>query len=187
MQINRELSAALNSQAQRMDLISSQQRQAAAQTLQVRQALSTIIEQAQWLGSSSALGETLRAQVATLPEMPKPQQLDGDMAQLRVQRLQFENQLEKLSQREFKRDDGSALTSQEQRIVDAQLRTQRELLNSLLSGCDTQILELTKLKVANTQLIEALNEIRDATHRYLFWVPDAIRSTSLIRSTWRTI
>ena len=39
-------------------------------------------------------GETLRAQVATLPEMPKPQQLDGDMAQLRVQRLQFENQLE---------------------------------------------------------------------------------------------
>ena len=60
----------------------------------------------------------------------------------------------------------------EQRIVDAQLRTQRELLNSLLSGCDTQILELTKLKVANTQLIEALNEIRDATHRYLFWVPD---------------
>lgn len=117
-------------------------------------------------------GETLRAQVATLPEMPKPQQLDGDMAQLRVQRLQFETQLEKLSQREFKRDDGSALTNQEQRIVDAQLRTQRELLNSLLSGCDTQILELTKLKVANTQLIEALNEIRDATHRYLFWVPD---------------
>ncbi|HGE8347180.1 TPA: miniconductance mechanosensitive channel MscM [Serratia marcescens] len=172
LQINRELSAALNSQAQRMDLISSQQRQAAAQTLQVRQALSTIIEQAQWLGSSSALGETLRAQVATLPEMPKPQQLDGDMAQLRVQRLQFETQLEKLSQREFKRDDGSALTNQEQRIVDAQLRTQRELLNSLLSGCDTQILELTKLKVANTQLIEALNEIRDATHRYLFWVPD---------------
>ena len=40
-----------------MDLISSQQRQAAAQTLQVRQALSTIIEQAQWLGSSSALGK----------------------------------------------------------------------------------------------------------------------------------
>ena len=93
-----------------MDLISSQQRQAAAQTLQVRRALSTIIEQAQWLGSSSALGKPC-APVATLPEMPKPQQLDGDMAQLRVQRLQFENQLEKLSQREFKRDDGSALTN----------------------------------------------------------------------------
>ncbi|HEI8867898.1 TPA: miniconductance mechanosensitive channel MscM [Serratia odorifera] len=174
LQINRELSTALNNQAQRMDLISSQQRQAASQTLQVRQALSTIIEQAQWLGSSSVLGETLRAQVATLPEMPKPQQLDSDMAQLRVQRLQFESQLEKLPQRaqSIKQDDGSDLTPAQQRIIDAQIRTQHELLNSLLSGCDTQILELTKLKVANTQLVDALNEIKDATHRYLFWVPD---------------
>ncbi|CAH0290248.1 Miniconductance mechanosensitive channel MscM [Rahnella aquatilis] len=38
LQANRELSLALNQQAQRMDLISSQQRQAAAQTQQVRQA-----------------------------------------------------------------------------------------------------------------------------------------------------
>ncbi|RDL21913.1 miniconductance mechanosensitive channel MscM [Serratia fonticola] len=174
LQINRELSAALNDQAQQMDLISSQQRQAAAQTLQVRQALSTIIEQSQWLSASTALGETLRAQVAILPEMPKPQQLDSAMADLRVQRLNFENQLESLPQRakELKQDDGSPLTSAQQRIVDAQLRTQRELLNSLLSGCDTQILELTKLKVANTQLVDALNEIQDAAHRYLFWVPD---------------
>ncbi len=173
LQINRELSAALNDQAQQMDLISSQQRQAAAQTLQVRQALSTIIEQSQWLSASTALGETLRAQVAILPEMPKPRQLDSAMADLRVQRLNFENQLESLPQRakELKQDDGSPLTSAQQRIVDAQLRTQRELLNSLLSGCDTQILELTKLKVANTQLVDALNEIQDAAHRYLFWVP----------------
>lgn len=172
LQINRVLSTALNNQAQRMDLISSQQRQAAVQTLQVRQALSTIVEQAQWLGSSSVLGETLRAQVATLPDMPKPQQLDGDMVQLRVQRLRFENQLEKLPQHQFKRDDGSELTNAERRSADAQLRTQRELLNSLLPGCDTQIIELTKLKVANTRLIEVLNEIRDAAHRYLFWVPN---------------
>lgn len=172
LQINRILSTALNNQAQRMDLISSQQREAAVQTLQVHQALSTIVEQAQWLGSSSVLGETLRAQVATLPDMPKPQQLDGDIVQLRVQRLRFENQLEKLPQHQFRHDDGSELTIADRRIADAQLRTQLELLNSLLSGCDTQIIELTKLKVANTQLIEALNEIHDAAHRYLFWVPN---------------
>ncbi|NIH16143.1 miniconductance mechanosensitive channel MscM [Serratia symbiotica] len=172
LQTNRVLSTTLNNQAQRMDLISSQQRQAAVQTLQVRQALSTIVEQAQWLGSSSVLGETLRAQVTTLPDIPKPQKLDGDMVHLRVQRLRFENQLEKLPKHQFKHDDGSELTNVERRIADAQLRTQRELLNSLLSGCDTQIIELTKLKVANTQLIEALSEIHDAAHRYLFWVPN---------------
>ena len=173
LQSNRELSMALNEQAQRMDLISSQQRQAAAQTLQVRQALTTIKEQAQWLGSSNVLGETLRAQVARLPEMPKPQQLDRDMAQLRVQRLHYEELLDRQAQlRQAKQDNGSALTASQQRILDAQLRTQRDLLNSLLSGCDTQILELTKLKVANSQLVDALNEIKDAAHRYLFWVAD---------------
>lgn len=174
LQTNRELSQALNQQAQRIDLISSQQRQAVAQTQQVRQALSTIREQAQWLGVSTALGETLRAQVARLPEVPKSQQLDRDMAQLRVQRLQYEDMLEKLQQQnvKLKQNDGTPLTTEQQRILDAQWRTQRELLNSLLSGYDTQILELTKLKVANSQLVDALSEVREATHRYLFWVAD---------------
>ncbi|EIC84608.1 miniconductance mechanosensitive channel MscM [Serratia sp. M24T3] len=173
LQSNRELSLALNQQAQRMDLISSQQRQAAAQTLQVRQALSTIKEQAQWLDASPLLGETLRAQVAKLPEMPKPQQLDGDMGQLRVQRLHYEDLLGKQQQyRQGKQDDGQPLSTAQQRILQAQLKTQSDLLNSLLSGCDTQILELTKLKVANTQLVDALKDINDAAHRYLFWVAD---------------
>ncbi|NIG62957.1 MAG: miniconductance mechanosensitive channel MscM [Serratia symbiotica] len=172
LQINSVLYTTLNNQAQRIDLICCQQRQAVVQTLQVRQALKTIVEQAQWLSSSSVLGKTLLAQVSKLPDMPKPQQLDGDMLQLRVDRLRFENQLEKLPQQQFKHDDGSELTNSERRIADAQLRTQRELLNSLLSGCDTEIIELTKLKVTNNHLIEALNEIRYAAHRYLFWVPN---------------
>ncbi len=34
------------------------------------------------------------------------------------------------------------------------------------------LLELTKLKVANGQLEDALKEINEATHRYLFWTSD---------------
>ncbi|WMQ74507.1 MAG: Miniconductance mechanosensitive channel MscM [Sodalis sp.] len=173
LQTNRELSIALNQQAQRMDLIASQQRQAASQTLQVRQALTTLREQAQWLDESPALGETLRAQVSRLPKMPKPQQIDSDMAQLRVQRLHFEDLMNKLPQlAQGTQDDDSPLTPAQRRLLDAQLATQRNLLNALLTGCDTQILELTKLKVANSQLEEAMNEIQEAAHRYLFWVAD---------------
>ena len=171
--INRELSQALNQQAQRMDLVASQQRQAANQTLQVRQALNTLREQSQWLGSSNLLGEALRAQVARLPEMPKPQQLDTEMAQLRVHRLRYEDLLNKQPQlRQIRQADGQPLTSEENRILEAQLRTQRELLNSLLQGGDTLILELTKLKVSNSQLEDALKEVNEATHRYLFWTSD---------------
>lgn len=171
--VNRELSGALNQQAQRMDLVASQQRQATNQTIQVRQALSTIREQSQWLGASNLLGEALRAQVARLPEMPKSQQLDSDMGQLRVQRLYYEDLLNRQQQlKQLKQENGDALTSDQKRILDAQLRTQRELLGSLISGCDTLILEVTKLKVANSQLEDALKEIKDATHRYLFWTAD---------------
>lgn len=171
--INRELSAALNQQAQRMELVASQQRQAASQTLQVRQALNTLREQSQWLGSSNLLGEALRAQVARLPEMPKPQQLDTEMAQLRVQRLRYEDLLNKQPLlRQIHQADGQPLTAEQNRILEAQLRTQRELLNSLLQGGDTLLLELTKLKVSNRQLEDALKEVNEATHRYLFWASD---------------
>lgn len=171
--INRELSQALNQQAQRMDLVASQQRQATGQTLQVRQALNTLREQSQWLGASNMLGEALRAQVARLPEMPKPQQLDTEMAQLRVHRMRYEDLLNKQPQlRQIHQADGQPLTREQSRILDAQLRTQRELLTSLLQGGDTLILELTKLKVSHTQLEDALKEVNEATHRYLFWTSD---------------
>ncbi|MGD8163261.1 miniconductance mechanosensitive channel MscM [Pantoea sp. FN0307] len=171
--VNRELSAALNQQAQRLDLIASQQRQATNQTIQVRQALSTIREQSQWLGASNLLGEALRAQVARLPEMPISQQLDSEMGQLRVQRLHYEDLLSQQQQlRQLKQENGQPLTSEQNRILDAQIKTQRELLGSLISGCDTLILEVTKLKVANSQLEDALGEIKEAAHRYLFWTAD---------------
>lgn len=173
LQANRELSLALHQQTQFMDFIASQQRQATSQTLQVRQALTTLREQAQWLDNSPVLGEILRAQISSLPNVPKPQQLDSDMAQLRIKRIQYEDQMNKLPQlSQSKQDDGLPLTSAQNHILEQQLAIRRNLLNSLLTGCDTQILELTKLKVANSQLEEAIKEIQEATNRYLFWVAD---------------
>ncbi len=171
--INRELSSALNRQAQHMELVSSQQRLVANQTQQVRQALSTLREQSQWLGESTLLGEALRAQVARLPDAPKSQQIDSEMGELRVQRLHFQDLLSRQQGlREAREIGGKSITNEQRRIFTAQLNTQAELLNSLISGCDALILEITKLKVANTQLEDALGEVNDATHRYLFWTAD---------------
>lgn len=175
LQVNRELSIAINQQAKHMDSIASQQGQAASQILQVQQALKTLRDQAKWLGESPALGETLRAQISSLPDRPKQQQLDSDMAQLRVMRLYYADMMNKLPQQLLqvkKTDNGIAFTPSQIKIIEDQLATKRTLLSSLLSGCDTQILELTKLKVANSQLEEAINEINEAVHRYLFWVAD---------------
>ena len=93
-----------------------------------------------------------------------------------MQRLHYEDLLERQQAlRKEKQADGTPFTSEQTRILDAQLKTQRELLNSLISGCDTLILEITKLKVSNTQLQDALSEVKEATHRYLFWTPTSAR------------
>ncbi len=130
-------------------------------------------------------GRSPARQVARLPETPKPQQLDTEMAQLRVQRLHYEDLLGSQPQlRLIRRADGEPLTSEQSRILEAQLRTQTELLNSLLQGGDTLILELTKLKVSNGQLEDALKEINEATHRYLFWTSDV--SPIGFRGRWKS-
>ncbi|UAJ66340.1 miniconductance mechanosensitive channel MscM [Candidatus Schneideria nysicola] len=172
LKINRELSTALNKQSQYMDDIAYRQRKTTLQILQVRQALSSLKEQAKWLDESPALGETLRAQISKLPDIPKFQQLNSEMAELRVQRLQYEEMINKLQQFVVQEEENLSLTPIQKNIFDVQLITKRNLLNLLLTGCDTQILELTKLKVATSQLEEARKELQEAAHRYLFWVAD---------------
>ncbi len=172
LQANRMLANELNNQDKHIDTIHSQQRKVEAQILHVRQVLNTIIEQTQWLGSFSILGKNLRDKVATLPAKPKLQQLNSDMIQLRIQRLQFENQLEKLSQYQLKHKDANEVKNEEHHPADIQLQIKEKLLHLLLSKCDTQIIELDKLKMSINKLIESLNKIQDAAHRYLFWVPN---------------
>ncbi|KMJ46089.1 mechanosensitive channel protein [Xenorhabdus khoisanae] len=176
---NRQLSQMLSHQTQSMDVIGSQQRKAASDILLVRQTLNTIREQAQWLSDSTALGEALRAQVTRIPDMPKSQQLDRSIAELRVERLKYEDMLEH-SQSDPDQTSSSynSLTPAQKQVYESLTRTRKELLNSLLSGYDNEILELTKLKVATNQLNDAVKEVRDATHRYLFWVAD-VNSISL--------
>ncbi|WP_408949788.1 miniconductance mechanosensitive channel MscM [Limnobaculum xujianqingii] len=173
LQENQELSERLSQQAVRLDEISTEQRATISKILQVRQALTSLSEQAQWLGMSTALGESLRMQVSRLPEMPKPQPLDTEMAEIRVQRLSLDEQRDKLIHiAPLLQDDGQPLTVSQQELAKQQIKMQQELLSSLLAGDDSLILELTKLKVSNNQLIDALVEIKDASHRYLFWVAD---------------
>ena len=54
------------------------------------------------------------------------------------------------------------------------LHTEEEFGNIILKTAQdgSLMLELTKLKVANGQLEDALKEINEATHRYLFWTSD---------------
>ncbi|HGJ5883785.1 miniconductance mechanosensitive channel MscM [Arsenophonus sp.] len=176
LQLNRKLSQRLNEQAYRINDIEQRQRQTSSDILTVRQALGTIREQAQWLSGSTTLGEALRAQLYHLPEIPKNQQIDREIINKQVDRLQYQDMLENLDSNNKENEEKQAeiknLTPEQTQIYDSLIQTRKELLSSIISGYDSEILELTKLYVAATQLTDALTDIKDATHRYMFWIAD---------------
>lgn len=167
---NNELRDNITSQKSQVLLINDQQNTILSQISHVQNTLATLDEQGEWLSFSTALGETLRQQLLRLPEKPKFQPLDASIAESKVLQLGYNNQLDNLNDYPNLTDltlDRSQLTQYKQLI-----REQSELLKTLISGCDTIILELTKLKIANKQLINAIDNVNDAAHRYFFWVAD---------------
>ncbi|XZQ55090.1 MAG: miniconductance mechanosensitive channel MscM [Arsenophonus sp.] len=176
LQINRKLSQQLNEQTYRINNIEQRKRRISNDILTVRQALETIREQAQWLSGSTTLGEALRAQLYHLPEIPKNQQIEREIINKRVNRLKYQDMLGNLNSSNKnnwkKQSETKKLTSEQTQIYNSLIQTRKELLNSIISGYDSEILELTKLSIEATQLTDALTDIKDATHRYMFWIAD---------------
>ncbi|VFP78797.1 Miniconductance mechanosensitive channel MscM [Candidatus Erwinia haradaeae] len=170
LDLNRELLSELKKQRVRMEMVLAQQHVVANQIIQVREALNTISEQSQWLSMSNSLGEALRSLVARLPKMPKTHQFNSEMAELRAKRLYYIELLGKQSL--LLEKDYSFLTKDLKNIFITQLKMQNKILTSLISGSDILALELTKLNVSNTHLVDALKKVKDASHRYLFWSAD---------------
>jgi miniconductance mechanosensitive channel len=167
---NDELRQNMELQKAHLTSIINEQNNITTQISHVQNTLATLDEQGEWLSFSTALGETLRQQLLRLPEKPKSQALDAEIAEAKAQQLNYSNILTTL-------DTYPTLTSPLNSMKEATqyrrlLREQTELLKTLISGTDTTILELTKLKIANKQLTNAIDEVNDAAHRYFFWVAD---------------
>lgn len=174
LKINHDFLKKITQQTHYINNICSKKREVETHILQAQQTFSDLVEQSQWVSKSPMLGETLRDQVSKLPKIPKFQQLDRDMAQLRATRLKYQTYMNKLPTLIScsKQDDGTILNPFQKNILEKQLNIQHELIILLLSNYDLQILEITKLKLSYEQLKHILQEIQEATHRYLFWVAD---------------
>ncbi|MGP1957160.1 MAG: miniconductance mechanosensitive channel MscM, partial [Arsenophonus sp. ER-QC15-MAG3] len=138
----------------RINNIEQRKRRISNDILTVRQALETIREQAQWLSGSTTLGEALRAQLYHLPEIPKNQQIEREIINKRVNRLKYQDMLGNLNSSNKnnwkKQSETKKLTSEQTQIYNSLIQTRKELLNSIISGYDSEILELTKLSIEAT-------------------------------------
>lgn len=167
---NSELRENITNQKSQVQLINDEQNTISSQIKHVQNTLATLDEQGEWLSFSTALGETLRQQLLRLPEKPKSQTLDANIAEAKVLQLSYNTQLDNLN--DFPSLINLTLDNSQLIQYRRLLREQSELLKTLISGCDTIILELTKLKIANKQLNNAIDDVNDAAHRYFFWVAD---------------
>ncbi len=167
---NRKLFGELHSQSRDLQYAVSRQEEVANQMQRVRRELSAIRELGPQLGVTGMLGDTLRARIARLPEAPTPQLSNNEIKILSVDRLHYEDMMEDLRKlRAIKSDNHQPFTAKQSRIFNNLLNIQSERLNELASGCDNLILEISRLQVAHAQLVDMLGEVKEATHRYLFW------------------
>ncbi|CDG23083.1 Uncharacterized mscS family protein yjeP [Xenorhabdus poinarii G6] len=179
LQKNRQLSQILNQQIKGMEELGLQQRKVTSDILQAHETLNTIraqAQQTQWQNSPTIISEKLRARISHPLEMPKPQQIDRDIAELSADKLKYEEMLDVTQRSQSLREQASSpylsLTPKQKIIYDSLIRTREKLLTSLLSRYNDKILELAKFKVTTNQLYDVLKELNDAAHRYLFWVAD---------------
>lgn len=172
--LNRNLSKSLNRQTNRINNIEQKQRKLSSDMLNVQQSLYTIKEQAQWLNRSNILGETFKTQLYQLPEIPKYQQIDNEIIRKRINRLKYQKMLTEINQKENneQKKKQKKIKLEQIQMYKLLIQTQKKLLNSLISGYDNEILELTKLKIIVIQLKDSLTDIKNATHRYMFWIAD---------------
>lgn len=170
LESNLELQHQQTLQAEQLSYIVAEKNNIISQITHVQNTLSMLIQQGEWLSFSTALGETLRRQLLNLPAKPKSQQLEQDIADIRAQQFNYQQRLELIDKRPSVINPlASTAKGAEYRKL---IRHHQDLLKELITGDDNLVLELTRLKIANNQLIEVIDEVNDAAHRYLFWVAD---------------
>lgn len=163
------LESTLEQQQRQLKSIDQQRTEIETKIDHVHHVLTLLNEQGKWLSFSTELGSSLREQLLTLPKKIIYQPIDTDIAELKVNQLHHNNLLNQ-QQKLVQTIKDSAFSNTIKKTETAKVEQQIQLIKQIINQYDTIILNLTRLKIGNEQLNQALNEVSDATHRYFFWV-----------------
>ncbi|QSX29485.1 mechanosensitive ion channel [Shewanella cyperi] len=130
------------------------------------QQLGSIQEQLTWVKTNAAFGDRFLQMLQSLPKVPNVDQLQNQIADLRLARYQLEQQLT-INEEQL---GSSGLFSKDQQAL---LQSQQTLLGQLLESHDQLLGELGKLKVSYDQLTQQHHQLKSTLSEHLFWVPNA--------------
>lgn len=167
LDINQELSNALEMVSENNDIIQDKQYAVNQQVDVLTNTLINFNEQVEWLKISSAFGENLRAQVTNLPTEPPLEKLENEIVESRLARFRYQKMLTQLDSLPLAT---KALTTAEQVSFLRFIELRRLLLSKLISSLDNHIYEQAKLKVSYSKMNNTLVQIKQQADEHLFWV-----------------
>lgn len=167
LDINQELSNALEMVSENNDIIQDKQYAVNQQVDILTNTLINFNEQVEWLKISSAFGENLRAQVTNLPTEPPLEKLENEIVESRLARFRYQKMLTQLDSLPLAT---KALTTAEQVSFLRFIELRRLLLSKLISSLDNHIYEQAKLKVSYSKMNNTLVQIKQQADEHLFWV-----------------
>ncbi|MBK4775721.1 miniconductance mechanosensitive channel MscM [Candidatus Pantoea edessiphila] len=175
IRLNQDFSIALADQIKLICQTSDKQKLINNQINKIKYLNSMLNEQSNGLNYSILLSETLRLRIAKLPEMPQLNTIEQNITRTRLQRLHYEY-LIKNKENLIKKERRNILNTTSIIASDDFLRKQilikHELINLLISGCDSLIIENTKLKTSTIKLQDALRKVKKLSQEHLFWIAD---------------
>ncbi|MFT5807013.1 MAG: small-conductance mechanosensitive channel [Moritella dasanensis] len=168
LEINQELSNALEIVSAKNETIQDKQHAVSQQVDALTNTLINFNEQVEWLKISSAFGENLRAQVSSLPTEPPLTKLENEIVESRLSRFRYQKMLTQLDSLPL---TTKTLTTEEQASLLRFIKLRRLLLSKLISSLDNHIYEQAKLKVSYSKMNSTLVQIKQQADEHLFWVP----------------
>ncbi|MFT7683785.1 MAG: small-conductance mechanosensitive channel, partial [Moritella dasanensis] len=168
LEINQELSNALEIVSANNETIQDKQHAVSQQVDALTTTLINFNEQVEWLKISSAFGENLRAQVSSLPTEPPLTKLENEIVESRLSRFRYQKMLTQLDSLPL---TTKTLTTEEQASLLRFIELRRLLLSKLISSLDNHIYEQAKLKVSYSKMNSTLVQIKQQADEHLFWVP----------------
>ncbi|WDI78516.1 miniconductance mechanosensitive channel MscM [Candidatus Purcelliella pentastirinorum] len=168
--LNKRLFVSLNNQFNKFNIIFINQNIIHDKIFRSRHILFSIKEQSKLSNFSNLFNENLRRQVVNLSKFFKLSQLDNELGEIRVQRLLYENLLNK-SKQDYRNNYFFSNSCHD--IFEIQFKIRKRILNYLITGCDNYIIEIIKLKILTVKLQDILEEIKESVHKYFYWTADA--------------
>ncbi|OMH32612.1 mechanosensitive ion channel domain-containing protein [Motiliproteus sp. MSK22-1] len=147
------------------------------QSQKVSQKLKRIKRQLQWLSMSSAFGQTLRAELASLPELPDLDALLKRQGEIQFFTYDLEQESELLTDpnayvQTLAKDADPILSSQEQQNLVEIINARATLVSGLLDSYRSLLSVLSEREVAAQGLFNQIHQFKELIDQRLLWVPN---------------